>query len=569
MSVAGFNSAKSEALASPKPVEPSIRSGGFVVSRSKTAVFALALMMIVGGALRLKELGAIGFAEDEINKVEAARAYDRGDFTANAEHPMLMKVLIDLSLRGARRLSSITGQPVSEEAALRFPNAIFGALTAIPLFLLTAALFDRSTGLWAAAFWSFGITAITFNRIGKEDTLMVLFMLFAFYLFIQAKKTDGNNQKLVGRLRNLSAVSFGLMLASKYFPHYFGLNMLYHHTYRVRDRKPGERGWKTPLSFLIIMGVAFVIANPMILSPRVWIYLNAYSGEKLLTHTGYLMGDSLYKNTISHSPFWATPVYFYLLFLAIKTPLAILATTIIGFFVSLRHWRKPSYGFVLFMLLLWIVPYSLMGAKWPRYMLSLMPFIYMSAAVGVMVLIRWAASRFSKWNSNGAVTWATTSVLLLALIIWPAWTAYASGPHYALYTNVIGRPYTAYFFPHDEFYDDGLDVAIGFVCAQAPPNATIVTETPGVARYYLEKCGRPDLQSRVLSDASFTVPDQGPTFFVLQKGRTYFENQEKMKQVRERFPMVFASCVRGYTAAEVFYAQPGATAGARCEDARK
>jgi hypothetical protein len=567
MSVAGFNSANTEALASKKPhAIPSIRAGGMVISWQKVAVAVLALMIMLGMGLRLTGLGSIGFAEDEINKIDAARAYDRGDFTANAEHPMLMKIFIDLSLRGARAWTSLTGQSISEEAALRFPNAILGALTAIPLFLLTAALFDRLTGLWAAAMWSFGVNAITYNRIGKEDTLMVFFMLFAFYLFIQAKKTDGNRTKLVSRLRNLSAVGFGLMMASKYFPHYLGLNMLYHHNYSVRDRQPGERRWKTPLSFFVLMGVAFVVANPAILLPKVWNYLNAYSGEKLLTHTGYLMGDSLYKNTISRSPFWATPVYFYLLFLAIKVPLAVLASFLVGLVASLRQWRKPAPGFVVFMLFFWIVPYSLMGAKWPRYLLSLMPFIYMGAAVGVMVLIRWASAAFAKWNSNGAVSWAVTIVLFLVIVVWPGVTAYASAPHYALYTNVIGRPYTAYFFPHDEFYDDGLDVAIRFVAVSSPPNATIVTETPGVARYYLEKFGRNDLQPRVLSDANFSVPDQGPVFVILQRGRTYFENQEKMKQVRERYSLVFASCIRGHTAATVYSAQPGMSVAARCAD---
>jgi asparagine N-glycosylation enzyme membrane subunit Stt3 len=482
---------------------------------------------------------------------------------------MLMKVLIDLSLRGAHLWTSLTGQPILEEAALRFPNAVFGALTAIPLLLLTAALFDLSTGLWAAALWSFGVNAITFNRIGKEDTLMVFFMLFAFYVFIQAKQTNGNKTKLVSRLRNLSAVSFGLMMASKYFPHYLGLNMLYHHNYSVRDRKPGEQRWKTPLSFFLIMGVAFVLANPAILSPKVWSYLNAYSGEKLLTHTGYLMGDRLYKNTISRSPFWATPVYFYLLYLAIKVPVSVLITTIIGFVISLRRWRLPAYGFVIFMLFFWIVPYSLMGAKWPRYLLSLMPFVYMSAAVGVVALLRWTSSAFAKWNKSGAVTWIATAALLLAVVIGPAWTAYASAPHFALYSNAIGDRYTAYFFPHDEFYDDGLNVAIEFVCKNALPNASIVTETPGVARYYTERFGRTDLQSHVLSDPNFSVPNQGATYFILQRGRTYFENQEKMKQVRERFPLVYVSCVRGYTAAEVFSAQAGATRiVSPCRDAR-
>src|SRR5439155_3071238 len=123
-------------------------------------------------------------------------------------------VLMDLSLRGARTLNSLAGSSINEEAALRFPNVLFGALTAIPLFLLTAALFDRRTGLWAAAFWSFGVNAITYNRIGKEDTLMVFFMLFGFYLFIRAKQVK--DPAWFARLRNLSAVSFGLMLASKY-----------------------------------------------------------------------------------------------------------------------------------------------------------------------------------------------------------------------------------------------------------------------------------------------------------------------------------------------------------------
>lgn len=566
MSAAGFNSANTEALASAKPdAIPAIRAGGIVVSGRMAIVAALALMIVLGAGLRLKGLGSIGFAEDEINKVEAARAYDRGDFTANAEHPMLMKIMIDLSLRGARLLNSLTGQGILEEAALRFPNALVGALTAIPLLLLTATLFDFSTGLWAAAMWSFGVNAITYNRIGKEDTLMVFFMLFAFYLFIEAKKTDGARTKLVKRLTNLSAVSFGLMMASKYFPHYLGLNMLYHHNYSMRVRKPGER-WKTPLSFFVLMGVAFVVANPAILFPKVWNYLNAYSSEKLLTHTGYLMGDHLYKNTASRSPFWATPVYFYLLFLAIKVPLTVLGTFLVGLSVSVKRWRHPGYGFVVFMIFFWIVPYSLMGAKWPRYLLSLMPFIYMGAAVGVMALIRWTSSSFEKWNAKGAATLAATAVLLFASVIWPAFTAYASAPHYALYTNSIGHRYTAHFFPHDEFYDDGLNDAIRFACVQAPANATIVTEAPGVVRYYLEKFDRKDLQTSVLSDANFTVPDQGPVFFILQRGRTYFENQEKMKQVRERFPLVYASCIRGHTAATVYSPQPGMTVAARCAD---
>jgi len=545
--------------ASVEQERTAISRGRFVtMPATRSIVIAMAMMVTVGFALRLTGLGTVSFAEDEINKVEAVRAYDRGDFTVNAEHPMLMKVLMDLSVRASRVWNSSAGGNITEEAAIRFPNVLFGALTAVPLFLLTAALFDRRTALLAAAFWSVGVNAITYNRIGKEDTLMVFFLLLAFYFFIRAKLAI--DQTRISWLRNLSAISFGLMMAAKYFPHYLGLNMLYHHYYRMRERLPNEPRWVTPLSFFILIGVAFVVANPAILSPRVWEYLNAYSGEKLLTHTGYLMGNHLYKNTASASPFWGLPVYFYFLFLAIKVPLAILATFIVGVALSLRRWREPGPGFVLFMLFFWLVPYSLFGAKWLRYTLSLMPYVYMSAAIGTLAIMRGIDALTEKWKINQAVPQFATGLILIACLLLPAWSSYANAPHYALYTNTLGRSYSGFFFPHDEFYDDGLDKAIRFVCGTAPAGATIVSETPGALRYYSEKFGRTDLQSKVLSDPAFSPSENIPTYVVLQRGRTYFENTAEMKDVRARFTLVYAGCISGHTAVEVYAAPTIATA---------
>jgi len=97
----------------------------------------------------------------------------------------------------------------------------------------------------------------------------------------------------------------------------------------------------------------------------------------------------------------------------------------------------------------------------------------------------------------------------------------------------------------------------------------IVTEVPGVVRYYQEKYGRPDLQSQVLSDPKYTPSDTQPAFIILQRGRTYFENQQEMKDVKARFTLVYAKCIRGHTAAEVYAApaNPG-QAVQPCGDAR-
>ena len=515
-------------------------------------ILALAALIVLGLGLRLTGVSAVGFAEDEINKLNAVRAYEHGDISPNAEHPMLMKAFIFASVEAQHAWNARAGNQISDEAALRLPNILFGALTVIPLFLLTAAFFDRWTGLLAAALWAFGINAITYNRIAKEDTLLVFFMLFAFYFYVRAKQTSWRDLKVKRRNYVLSGASFGLMIASKYFPHYFGLNMLYHHYFRVREDKPGEPSGRTPWYFYVIVGVVFLIANPAVLLPQTWAYLNAYTSEQLLTHTGYLMGDHLYKNTISSTPFGGTPFYFYALFLLIKVPIPVLVAFITGLVVCFRRWRHPEHAFLLLMFLLWIVPYSLFGAKWLRYTLSLMPFVYMIAAVGIVALVRLVSSSFKSASSERVLPYASVVALLL-FIAWPAWTSYANRPHYAAYTSALGGGRVGYFFPHDEFYDDGLREAIEFVCQTAPKGATIAHETPGVTGYYLEKFGRTDLQPRILSAANFKLADSpAQTYVILQRGRTYFENQEKMKEVRVRFRKVYEGVVDGVSAVEVF-----------------
>ncbi len=523
-------------------------SAGAGARLDKTIVIALAVLFMVGLYFRASNLEAIGFAEDEVNKVDAIRQYEKGDITANGEHPMLMKALMFVSVKAGRALTA--GQPLADEVLFRLPNAFFGALTVLPLFLLTAAFFDRWTGLLAAAFWAVGLNAITINRVGKEDTLLVFFILFAFYFYLRAKQTDTRNVRLRSRNYLLSGISFGLMIASKYFPHYIGLNSLYHHYFRVRKRVPGEPSGKTSLIFYVALVGAFLIANPAVLMPSVWEYMNSYMSEKLLTHTGYLFAGELYKNTVSSTPFWGTPIYFYVLFMAIKIPLLVLLAFLTGLVLSIRNWRHPGHAFVLFMFLFWIVPYSVMGAKWLRYTLSLMPFVYMFAAIGVIGLLKLAITGFKLTPRMRTIFGAVAVIIFVGF---PAWSAYSAHPHYALYVNPLGAGKAGYFYPHDEIYDDGLREAIKFVCDRASPGATLAHETVVATRYYLEKFGRQDLTPKPISAKDFDPANiDGPAFIIVQPGRTYFENRDKLGFIRANFQKVHEVTIRGIPAAEVF-----------------
>ena len=80
------------------------RARGAAEVLERYAVVLLVMLAAAGFALRLSGAGRLGFAEDEINKLEAVRAYAHGDLTQNAEHPVLMKALIFASVGAAHPL---------------------------------------------------------------------------------------------------------------------------------------------------------------------------------------------------------------------------------------------------------------------------------------------------------------------------------------------------------------------------------------------------------------------------------------------------------------------------------
>jgi hypothetical protein len=121
-----------------------------------------------------------------------------------------------------------------------------------------------------------------------------------------------------------------------------------------------------------------------------------------------------------------------------------------------------------------------------------------------------------------------------------------------LYVDVLGRNRTGYFFPHDEFYDLGARESIRFIADSAPPGAMIASEIPGVVQYYLERFHRPDIRSEIISQPSFTLNQERPTFVLLQPGRVYFENIDNFKLIEKSFPLIQSSIYEGAAAAKVY-----------------
>ncbi|MCS7157926.1 MAG: glycosyltransferase family 39 protein [Blastocatellia bacterium] len=585
-------------------------------------MLALALLVILAFGMRVVRLDAVGVSEDEARKIAAVEAYRRGDFTPNAEHPMLMKSLILFSFLAVEQWNRTIAARhpswrISEETALRLPNVLVGALTTVVLFLFARELFDPLVGWLTAILWATGLNAIAINRVAKEDTLLVFFMWLAFFFFMRAKHEGPVETARRQWLYRLSGASFGLMLASKYFPHYMGLIFLYNYL-RPHDRETNAPlGRRAMMGFFLAFFIAFVVANPMLFHPETLRYLAVYLTETTVPHHGYeMMGELYYNNAWKLAN--RTPLYFYMLFLAVKVPPALLlafavgliwiirrawpskrartiaeaacghraqagwialgallvsglgvgmllhfipvvyrvaAFTLISFLLALVFvlWGRKEEGpfFLRFMLVFWLVPYTLFGAKWLRYTLSLMPFVYMTAAVGIALVIREGLRRIRMDSARRGFVVAALAFFLGT----PMWAVIEASPYYSFYVNRLGggEAKRAYYFPHDEVYDAGMREAIAKIAARAPWGSRLGHDAPGVVWFYTRQFGRADLVGVELSSPAFTLTsDSRPLYVIVQKGRRYFENQQWLDELARRHRPILEVRVAGVVTTRVY-----------------
>src|SRR5258708_14797200 len=95
-----------------------------------------------------------------------------------------------------------------------------------------------------------------------------------------------------------------------------------------------------------------------------------------------------------------------------------------------------------------IVSFSLLSAKWLRWMLSWMPAIYIIAAIGLVKIFSWAQSLVLE-NRGRRLVPALNALIFLVFLAQPLWTAAQPGPVYSLYVTSLCPGRAGYYYPHD------------------------------------------------------------------------------------------------------------------------
>lgn len=535
------------------------RERGVVTVGRRVLIATLTFLVLAGFAVRVPSLSADGLSEDELNKLQAVGDYRANGLTsANSEHPLLMKALLTASLVVADKWNSIPSlggkRAISPEAALRLPGTVFGALTAILIYLLAAELFGAEVGLIAAALWAFDPMAIGFNRIAKEDTFLLFFFLLGNTIWLRGQReAETKSTKAAEKYYWAAGAAFGAMMASKYLPQLLTVAICYYFIFQSIPATRWRLGKKRLLVFYGLMGVVFVILNPTILFPATWHQMGQFAGQKLIGHDGYEFMGKLYTHRFTD---WllGIPWYFYHLFLFVKLPILTVAGFLVGFPLLFRRKLGDGRLFLQLWLFLWMMTFSFGGGKFTRYFTTILPAVLIISAIGVQTVGRWLGARLSALLSAEWPRVYATPILALVVVAGALLASIEAQPHFRLYTNWLGggTSNAGYYFPHDEFYDSSVRDVVNGIAGQAQPGAQVASETPGLAAYYAGRVGRSDLVFVSISDPNALKQLREGDFVVDARGRRYFSNQQVLSALQRSGKPTFTVSLGSVPAASIY-----------------
>ena len=476
------------------------------------------LLTVLALSVRLYHVDFNSLSEDEVAKWVAVQEYRHGHFAGvNSEHPMLPKMLAWASLTSGHwwnRVAAGHGWPsMNPEGWLRMPNVLLGAAATAILYLLCRRMMGVVGSFAASFFWAIAPLPVALNRLTKEETPLTFFTLLACYFYCRAQQADAD--KSARRWYDLSAIGFGLALASQYILHLLGLNAL---TWLLAGRiglttKPSRFSYKR---FFLVLFVTLILVNPVILSPANFSAILHWLHHDGVRHSGYDFDGTLYMNFPARL-LAGVPWFYYLWLILVKTPIPILLAVVVGSALLLRDRRTLASCFFLSLGMVQFVGLSLSGAKWIRYSLPMLPFLYLAGGYAVQEI--WKGVKGKAWSP------AFVGTAAIILIGWPLAELQAWAPYYSFYLNSIGggtRNITRYFAPDEVSEFDTREVAQQ-VCPFAPVATKVATARPNSMAYYLEACGRTDIQIVPLYDVHY-APRDGD-LIVLEPSRRFFETQ--------------------------------------------
>lgn len=364
-----------------------------------------ALLFAVALAARLVELGVPDLSQAEHHKLDAVASWRDGDLIVDGEHPALLKALVLLS-------TSLLGD---DAAALRLPSALAGAGVAVLVMLIGRRLAGPVAGWTAGALMALGTLPVAIDRVGKEDTLMLLFALAAVLTWLGSEGRPRRWLWIAGFAGAAAATKYEALLL---LPALAAAGAL-----GLGPRPP--RSWRAVAAIVASFLAVHLVLNPLILAPAQWEFIWDFTSSLI---EGVPPPDRTVVPTSGFAAagevFSSKPVWYYALYLGVKAQAVWIGLALLG--VGVAVWRRDRGDRLV---LVWLVPYlvliSLVPFGFARYLAPVLPALAIAGGLGAAWAAGWLPRRLQ----------IPLAVLLLAALAVPLARAL---PYPTMYVSALG-----------------------------------------------------------------------------------------------------------------------------------
>src|SRR5205085_12025714 len=187
--------------------------------------------------------------------------------------------------------------------------------------------------------------------------------------------------------------------------------------------------------------------------------------------------------------------------MGVKIPLPVILGFLIGLPLLFRKRLGDGRFFILFWMMYWFLPFTVLGGKFTRYFTMALPVVLITAAIGIHFIAHRVANLVASIATKESVKTLVRASVAVVALAFPLFASATVSPYFRLYTNVLGGGWerAGSYFPHDEFYDARVRETMVEIAQRARPGARIASETPTLVTYYGHLAGRNDLVSVSLS----------------------------------------------------------------------
>jgi hypothetical protein len=338
----------------------------------------------------------------------------------------------------------------------RIPTVLLSLLLGFFVFRWSSELYGVESGLFSLLLYVFSPNILAHSRLATNDLMLACFMFLALcHLWKFGSHPSGRNLLLAG-------LTLGLALISKFtavflLPIYLAFPFVQLFLNEPTDKKSPETSLQTdPTADILKRGSVLAMHVGLIIGIAFLVISAAYPLDFPKLGAGYVQGlqwqiehsrtghDAFLCRQIAQKGWW----YYYLVALAIKTPIALQIMLLLAICVSLLQWVKTASLYRDFFLV--IPPLLFLAAVSAgsvniglRHVLPIFPFAF-------VFIGRVFELGFKR---------RLLSIAVFCLIVWYLFSSISIYPHYLAYFNeYVGGPANGYKYLVDSNLDWGQDL---------------------------------------------------------------------------------------------------------------